>query len=149
MRIGRDYATHEWVDFLFGEKDPGTEAEQAVTGVIMEAMEYLIDSCWRAFQVETWGKQVHLERHDDIDWHYMCFLAHCSLVGHGVGLWDAEDKFQQWLGRESCGGGDRDTKPGFLFDQFIINSDKPCAVAFRVFSQDLDERIGLAPEKED
>ena len=138
MRPGREYAAHEWVEFLYGEKDRGTEAEQAVTSVIKESMEYLIDSCWRAFQVEQWGKQRHLDRHDDIDWHYLTYLAHCSLAARGVDFWDSEDKFEQWLGRENCGSGDRDTQPGFLFERFINHSEAPCAVAFRVFSQDLD-----------
>lgn len=146
MRVGREYANHEWVDFLSEGKDPGTEAEQAVTNVIKESMEYLIESCWRAFQVEEWGEQRYLDRHDDIDWHYMCFLAHCSLICHGAGLWDSKEEFVQWLGAGACFG-DRDTQPGFLFDQFIQYSSKPCAVAFRVFSEDLDERISLAPEE--
>ena len=144
---GRNYDAHEWIEFLSEEKDPGTETEQAVTNVIKESMEYLIESCWRAFQVEEWGEQLYLDRHDDIDWHYMCFLAHCSLVGHGVGLWDSKEAFVQWLGAGACFG-DRDMQPGCLFDRFIQYSPKPCAVAFRVFSEDLDERISLAPQKE-
>ena len=145
--IGRHYDTTDWVGFLFDGKEPETKAEQAITNVIKESMEYLIESCWRTFQVEQWGSQIHIDRHDDIDWHYLTYLAHCSLVGHGVGLWDSEDEFVQWLGRENCGSGDRDTQPGFLFDQFIQHSPKPCAVAFRVFSEDLDDRISLASEK--
>ena len=143
---GRNYDTHEWIEFLFEGKDPETDAEQAVTNVIQKSMEYLIDSCWRTFQVKTWGEQVHVDRHDNIDWHYMCYLAHQSVAGAGTGLWDAEKHFEQWLGAAACVG-DRDTQPSALFDQFIIYSQAPCAVAFRVFSEDLDERIGLPQEE--
>lgn len=136
MRVGRDYETSEWLNFLVEPEAKVTDEMRLLGG----SVEWLANMCWRWWQVEAFGKQKFVDCNDDIDWSYLGYLCHQSLSGAGVGLWDHEDSFIEWLGVDK----DEAESIAKALEVFIETSNRECAVALQLFSSELDDLIGKA-----
>lgn len=78
--MGRRYESCEWVEFLTEPVEPS-----AATLALARRFEA---AAWDLFT--RWAEACAVEVDDDVTAPRLAFNTLCSIVGHGVGLWDGE-----------------------------------------------------------
>jgi hypothetical protein len=78
--MGRRYEPSEWVEFL-------TEPAEPSPATLAIARRFEVEA-WALFT--RWAEACAVELDDDVTAPRLAFNTLCSIVGHGVGLWDGE-----------------------------------------------------------